>query len=146
MKDAVTGGAAKVYVQADAPSLSQPFTVTIRASSTGGDVKFSRVYLEVKGVELIDLRDSVSFHHNGERHNESVHIKKSSTTFSQEYNVAPEGVISGGESEGWTFDVTLPAGAMPTFRGKFSRHYYSVRAGLDCFGNDPDSGWIELHM
>ncbi|WP_309400323.1 hypothetical protein [Cerasicoccus maritimus] len=146
MKDAVTGGGAKVFAQAEAPVLGQPFTVTITASSTGADVKYDRVYLKVRGIEYIDMHDNVSFSHDGQSHNKSVHIKKSTTTFEQEFNVAPAGVLPGSATEGWTIDVQLPENAMPSFRGRYARHYYAIFAGLDCFGNDPDSGWIELHM
>lgn len=146
MKDAMTGGAAKVFVQAEAPTFGQPFTVTINASSTGGEVKFDRVYLKVRGIEVIDTHERVDFSHEGESHSKSVHIKKSATTFEQEFNVSPAGVITESGSESWTFEVQLPANAMPSYRGRYAKHYYAIFAGLDCFGNDPDSGWVELHI
>lgn len=32
----------------------------------------------------------------------------------------------------------------PAFRSKHAKHYYRILAGLDCVGNDPDSGGSRL--
>ncbi|MBF0263916.1 MAG: hypothetical protein HQL46_01495 [Gammaproteobacteria bacterium] len=44
----------------------------------------------------------------------------------------------------WIVDVELPENAPTIFYGRFCQHSYQAFAGLDCFGNDPDSGWQEL--
>ena len=42
--------------------------------------------------------------------------------------------------------LELGSGFNPEFTGRYARHYYQVFAGMDCFGNDPDSGWIRLNV
>ena len=67
MKDAVTGGAAKVFVDVSGDKIDQPITITIRAKSAGNEVKYDRVYLQVEGIEEVEVPDTdVIYDEDGE--------------------------------------------------------------------------------
>ena len=59
MKNAITGGAAKVYLDAEPISFEEPFKVTIRAQTEDQEVKVDRVYLQIRGVERVEVEDVV---------------------------------------------------------------------------------------
>jgi hypothetical protein len=147
IKNAVTGGAAKVYVDVSGENMKEPFSVTVRAQSTGGDVKYDRVYLKVEGIEQVEVPDvDVVYDEDGDSHRKREIVGARHTSFESDYTVASAGVIAENGQEEWTIEVELPSNALPVFRGRYTRHYYRVFAGLDCFGNDPDSGWVELNL
>lgn len=147
IKNAVTGGAAKVYVDAVEGKLTEPFTITVRATPQGCDVKYDRVYLDIEGVESVEVPD-YDFHYDegGERRTRREVVRKKATTLDLKMTVAEAGELKDGENGEWSIEVSLPDGAVPHFRGRYAKHTYRMRAGLDTFGNDPDSGWIELRV
>lgn len=147
MKNAVTGGAAKVSVEIPAARLAEPFQVKVRAISQGVTVKYSRVYLIIEGIESIDAPDcDVEIMQNGARLAAKGHGRRSETSLRHEVNIAGAGEIQPNQTGEWVAEVRLPAGALPEFRGRFTKHEYRVFAGLDCTGNDPDSGWVALRV
>ena len=147
MKNAITGGAAKVFVDAQSPKLGEPFMVTVRAQSQGASVKYDRVYLYVRGYEEVNVPDvDVVYDKDGDSHRRTENVSASCVTFEHDMTVAPGGTIEPDGSEEWTIEVNIPSSAPPPYQGKYTRHFYQVYAGLDCFGNDPDSGWIKLNL
>lgn len=147
MKNALTGGAATVYVDLEDAQIGSPFAVTVRVQSKDAEVKYNRVYLKVEGIEKVEVPDvDVQYNNNGDRTRRREIVRARSKTLQQELTVAEGGVLSANESVEWTVEVKLPEGATPPFRGKYTDHHYQVFAGLDCFGNDPDSGWKRLHV
>lgn len=135
--NAVTGGAAKVSVQVPQARLREPFNVTVQATSTGQDVKYSKVYIKIEGVEQVEMED---------KENNNRKVRASAKTVDLIFTVAPAGVLAANESGEWSIDVELPQTATPEFKGQFTRHFYRIWAGLDTVGNDPDSGWQEIVM
>lgn len=147
MKNVITGGAAKVYVDAETPKIGQPFNITVRAQSQGSDVKYDRVYLTIRGQEEIEVPDTdVIYDSDGESQRKTETVYASHTTFEQEMTVSASGEIESDGSDEWTIEVNIPESAPPQYKGRYSSHYYEVYAGLDCFGNDPDSGWVKLNI
>ena len=55
-----------------------------------------------------------------------------------------EEVLSANETYAWQIEVELPENAQYPFRGRFCQFSHLAQAGVSCFGNDPDSGWIEF--
>ena len=147
LKNAVTGGSAKVYVDVQHAKLAEPFEVVIRAQPQGCDVKFDRVYLDVEGMESVEVPDyDFEYEEDGVRRRRTEIVRKKAKTVDLKMTVADAGEIKEGETGEWKIEVRLPEGSIPEFRGKYSRHSYRLRAGLDCFGNDPDSGWIDFRV
>ena len=147
LKNAVTGGAAKVYLEISEASLNEPFHVTIRAEPQGSDVPFKRLYLYIVGEEYVEVED-YDFHY--EDHGQSYHrreiVRERAESLRLEYTVVEDGELKDGEPQEWTVEIELPEDALPEFHGRISHHYYKAYAGLDCFGNDPDSGWVEFSV
>ena len=63
-----------------------------------------------------------------------------------EVSVAEGQVLTANEGYEWTTTIELPSNAQPVYNGKYCKHSYIARTSLDCFGNDPDSGWVELNI
>ena len=147
LKNAVTGGAAKVSVDVGTVTRGQSFEVTVRAQADDADVKYDRVYLKVEGVEEAEVPSSDTVRDNdGDSHRRRENARARCTTFETKTDVAPEGELPANQSGEWTVQVEIPETANPEFTGRYARHYYQVFAGMDCFGNDPDSGWIRLNV
>ncbi len=147
IKNAITGGAAKVFVDAESPKMGEPFTVTVRAQSQGATVKYDRVYLYIRGWEEVAVPDiDIAYDEDGEVRRKQETVRASDTTFNHEMTVSAAGEIAENGSEEWTVQVDIPTSAPPPYRGKYTTHYYEIYAGLDCFGNDPDSGWVKLNI
>ena len=147
MKNAITGGAAKVFVEADSPKIGEPFTVTIRAQSQGATVKYDRVYLYVRGWEEVEVPDvDVVYDEDGDSSRKQETVRASDTTFNHEMTISSSGEIEEDGTAEWTVEVDIPTSAPPPYNGKYTTHYYEIYAGLDCFGNDPDSGWVRLNL
>lgn len=147
LKNAITGGAAKVYIDTAPITFGEPFEVVIRVQVDDDDVKINRVYLEVEGNEEIEVPDTdVVYESDGDVERRTEIVRARSTTTELEITVAEGQVLSANESYEWVVTVELPGNALPAYRGRYCEHSYVARASLDCFGNDPDSGWLELNM
>ncbi|SCX95963.1 hypothetical protein [Desulfoluna spongiiphila] len=145
VKNAVTGGAAKVYVECDGFSFSEPFTVTVVAQTKDAPVKISRAYLKVQGEEEVEVPDvDVEFDSDGDVERRLETVRASHVTVDQEYTVIDAQELEANKTYRWEVEVELPADAPLIYRGRFCEHTYCAFAGLDCFGNDPDSGWVAL--
>jgi hypothetical protein len=145
IKNAVTGGAAKVSVEIPAAKLTEAFQVKVRAVPQNCSVKYNRVYLLIEGVESVDIPD-YEVKPAGAQQSHREQVRKSAETLRLELNVAGAGELQADQTGEWSTDVKLPAGAIPEFRGKLSSHGYRAFAGLDCTGNDPDSGWVPFRV
>jgi len=146
MKNAVTGGAAKVYLDCDRLSFTEPFTLTIRAQTGDASVNVSRVYVKVMGKERVSVPDiDVIYDDDGVGQRRSETVRASHRTVQLEVTVADGQTLEPNESYEWEVAVELPSHAPSIYKGRYCQHSYRAMAALDCFGNDPDSGWIELH-
>jgi hypothetical protein len=146
MKNAITGGGAKVFIDCDAISYTGAFQVRIRAEVADADLEIKRVYLKLSGEEEVEVPDvDVLYDQDGEeaeRRVENVYAKNE--TVNLEINVAGAEELKANNSYEWIAEVTLPSNAPSIYKGKYCQHIYSVLVGLDAVGNDPDSGWVEL--
>jgi hypothetical protein len=145
-KNAVTGGAAKVYLDLEVGSFGEPIQVRIKAESQGSNVKYSRIYLEIEGVEEVEVPDVDVVYERDNSHVKRERVYASHKSLELDITVADSGVLAENESGEWVTEVQLPENALNTFYGRYTKHYYRILAGIDCFGNDPDSGWKEIRF
>ncbi|WP_269524224.1 hypothetical protein [Coraliomargarita parva] len=136
MANAITGNAAKVTVSAAPVAPGQPVALDIQALAKDATVAYSRVYVKIRGRETIDLHDRDG--------NSTERIRRHENTFEMETVVDGAGELAANESKTWSCEVTIPSTAPAFYRGKYAEHFYEVQVGLDCAGNDPDSGWVRL--
>ena len=147
LTSAITGGSAKVHLEIEEPALREPFIVKITAEVGDNELEISKVYLWVRAEEEVEIHDIDIAVREGDGvlvRNENV--KAETETLRLEIEVSGEETLDGGQTYEWECEIVLPEDALPTFHGVNAHHVYTVQAGLDCFGNDPDSGWVEIEV
>ena len=137
----ITGGAAKVYVECEQVTPGMPAKVWVRAQAES-DLKINSVYLLVRAREYAELRD-VDYQDGRTR---SEVVRGSEQTYDTRIEIAGGQQLEAGQEYTWEGELTLPAEVNPTFRGRIISHTWEIQAGLDAFGNDPDSGWKEIQV
>ncbi len=135
----ITGGGAKVFVTAENPSRTTPFTVKVKAVVADHELKISRAYVRLIGLEEVYIP-------NVRVENSTQNIRENTNTFERDFNIALEQTLNPNQEYEWEAQVEFPADAQPTFRGRYATHTLRILAGLDTPGNDPDSGWIVLDV
>ena len=147
LKNFVTGGGAKVTVEAIEPALGGPFQVRIHAAVEDAEVAIKQVYLKVASLETVVIKD-VEIARIIDEKMETVRedIEKTTTVHDQKIEVAGEQVLNANEEYDWETTVTLPGNALPSFVGMTAKHEWKILAGLDTSGNDPDSGWVVIDL
>jgi len=139
---AVTGGGATVTVQVPQVVRGQSADVAVQATAKK-DLEISGVYLEIRCREEADVRDT-DFDEKGGIDREIVRGRK--TTWSTKVDIAGGQKLQEGEATSWEGTFTVPPSSAPSLRGQMVRVKWEVRAGLDAWGNDPDSGWREVEV
>ncbi|MFO0552250.1 MAG: hypothetical protein U0271_27940 [Polyangiaceae bacterium] len=141
LKNAVTGGAATVQVQAPPVQRGTPAMVQIWAQAkSSGSV--NGVYLLVRAVEHAQVRDTD--YNNGSVRTETV--RNTHTAWEYRIPVAGPFQMAEGQQMNWQASLQLPTNIGPSFQGQTISHVWEVQAGLDMTGNDPDSGWVQLQV
>ncbi len=147
MKNFVTGGGAEVAVVAVEPTRGGPFTVKIHAAVGEADIEIKAVYLKVASMETVVINDvEIARVINEKMETVREDIEKTTTVHDQTINVAGAQTLKAGEEYDWETTVTLPDTAPPSFVGVTAKHEWKILAGLAVPGNDPDSGWILIHL
>jgi len=147
MAQAVTGGGAKVHLEVIEPTLRSPFIVRISAEVSDNDLEINKVYLLIRAEEEVVIHNLDIATREGDGvsvRNEDV--KAETETLRLEIEVSGSETLEANQTYEWECEVTLPDDALPTFHGINAHHAYAMQAGLDCFGNDPDSGWLEVNI
>ncbi len=135
-KNFMTGGHAKVKIELPPIAFpSTPITVKVIAEATA-DFDCNGVFVDVSATE------SASFKPAGADNT----VNHSASTYSTTVQIGPAFKMAKGETKEWTGVITLPRDVQPTFKGKSMKHLVSACGRLDTKGNDPDSGFIELHV
>ncbi len=141
----ITGGSAKVFVEADSMKIGEPFQVRIKAMVKDEPIQIDRVYLQVQGLEAVRVHDTdIQRSQDGQTRSRSETINRTHQTYIDEINVAGQMNLAATMTYDWTEEVIIPESAQPIYLGRYARHTYRIKAGLDMAGNDPDSGWVEL--
>lgn len=145
IKNSITGGAANVYLESAPLQFGQPFTVTVKVQTHDAPVKISRAYLRIQGVEEVEVPDvDVVYEEDGEANRRRELVGARHQSLELELTIADGQELEADTGYEWNVDVQLPEHASAIYKGRFCQHFYQAMAGLDCFGNDPDSGWVEL--
>lgn len=142
VKNAITGGGAEVTVEVGevSPDGDLPIRITALAKA---DVKAKRVYVQVQSIEAAIVED-IDVYRDGRAVREQVEGQM--ITQDIHVDIAGECEIANGATEVWEGSIELPEDGAPSFYGHIIKHTWHIKAGLDTFGNDPDSGWIEFEV
>lgn len=152
VRNMVTGGGATVTLEVEEPSRTQPFRVHIKAVVADSDINPKRVYLKIRSVErvrVINVPVPIEKMVDGERRivgTENGEYTQETTLFSGEFDVAGGATLPANSEHQWNIEVSLPDQAIQTYLGENASHEWEFFAGLDTFGNDPDSGWVAVEI
>lgn len=141
----VTGGGAKVSVEALEPSLDRPFKVRVGAVVSEAELSIDRVYLNIRAEEEVRLPKPRNREQSESELNEN-DFREEQQTFRQEFPVSGAETLSAGGEYSWEAEISLPSGLNGTYIGRNAWHRWYIQAGLDAKGNDPDSGWVEIKL
>lgn len=146
VKNAVTGGAAEVELGYEDFSFTEPFKVQVRVTTGDAAVKIDRAYLKIQGTEEVEVPDVdvVYDSEEDETYRRMETVMASNKTVDLDITIAEGQELAPNETFEWETEIELPADLPSIYRGHYCQHTYQMQAGLDCFGNDPDSGWIEI--
>lgn len=146
LKNVITGGAAKVSVECENFSLDSPFEVIVKVQTLDAPVKIRKAYLDVVGREELSVGD-IDIVSDGEGGLDSrlETITGEFDSVALKFTLAEAHELEADKLYEWSVEVKLPEDAQPVFKGHYCQHTYLAFAGLDCFGNDPDSGWVEIN-
>ena len=144
---AITGSGAKVHLEIIEPALQEPFMAKITAEVGDGELKIKKVYFFIRAKEEVEIPDLDIAVQEGDGFSvRNENVKAETETLRLDIEVSGEETLAGNQTYEWECEIVLPEEALPTFNGVNAHHIYSIQAGLDCFGNDPDSGWLEVDI
>lgn len=145
MKNAITGGGAKVHLDVVNPTKNAPFTVKVQATIGDADVKIDKVYVNVEGVETIEMEvPVVEKDAKPDAPAKSERKSAEAKTYQKEIVLAGPQTLKAKQQYAWEGTVQLPETALATYKGVNAKHEWRLMAALSTFGNDPDSGWISI--
>lgn len=139
--NAVTGGAAKVEIEF-MPMIAMPgekIRVKVKATSTGAEVKSQGIFVDLNGMERVKLDRGVA---TGVDSNVSL----SKATYESAIAFAPAFVLAAGETKVFEGTIEIPMAAQPSYAGAYTSHEWNIRGRLEAFGNDPDSGYLQIKI
>jgi hypothetical protein len=141
MKNAVTGGAAKVSIEYPSEPLKpgDNLHVKVTVMSSGGSFKSKGVYVDLVGKEHGSVHGSSRCDKCGQYDN-SAKIKVSKKTHDQSIPLGGAMELNENESKVFEGDIQIPPNAQPSYSGSI-KHEWQVRGRVEAFGNDPDSGY-----
>jgi hypothetical protein len=143
----VTGGGAKLTLEAVEPSRNGPFKVRIHATVGESALESQGVFLKVAGVETVRVKEVEVAKKTGDAIEVvKEDIERAAATYEQKIQIAPSQPLPAKSEHDWEATVTLPAGVLPTYRGSNAKHEWKVLAEIEVAGNNPDSGWVILDM
>jgi hypothetical protein len=158
--DRVTGSSANVSVETDADLVRPGQSVTVRITVKNGlsALEARALLLEIEGVESIDLPRYANWANvvedvatatskSGVRSGtKATSSRNSAKTFEATVTVSPGLSLAVGEERKFQGTFRLPANVQPTYQGRYANHVWRMRARLDVFGTDPNTGWRSFRV
>lgn len=111
----------------------------MKATSTGQEVKSKGCFIDLNGVESINLK-------KGDAMDLEKDLRVEKEVFSKELQIAPEFVLKPNETKVFEAEVVVPGNLQPSFSGSFASFGYNIRGRIEAFGNDPDSGFKPVRL
>jgi len=147
IKNLVTGGSAEVQLEIESVKLSEPFNINMCVTVANEKLKIEGAYLIIQSIEDIEMpnTDAPKRDEEGNKIPEKM-IRSHTVTSEQKVEMSSGLELQANEEYVWKSVVKLEADTQPVYEGKYCKHHYRVKAYVDCYGNDPDSGWIELEV
>lgn len=139
----MTGGGATVTLAVGEATLGSPFVVQVSATANA-DIDVSAIYVQLRAVEHAEVRD-VDYDYGEGRHRIE-YVEGTHTTYTEKFVIGEKVSLQEGQTMMWEGKITVPESANPSFDGHMISHQWTILGALDCFGNDPDTGWQTFQM
>lgn len=147
VKNMVTGGAADVFVEITNANFEEGITVNTRVVVKDADLKMEKIYLRLRSVEHVKAPDiDIAQDRNGVIHHIREDVHHQEVIHNEEFIVTGAETLQSGREYSWTTEINLGEDANASYYGNNAKHVWQVYAGVDCYGNDPDSGWVEFDL
>ncbi|WP_196888970.1 hypothetical protein [Aureivirga sp. CE67] len=121
-----------------------PLIIKIRIKDN--NIQMNSLYLKVRATETVDVSKIEYEFEDGEMEKDLERIKKNVETFSNSFEVSGSQILESGTEYTFEFNCPIPNNVSLTYRGVHAQHKWEFFAGVDCSGNDPDSGWNEIEV
>lgn len=145
IKNAITGGSADVSLEIGEASLGGSTPVRITAVIGDADLKIDKVYLKVRSRESVFVRNiPVAVERSDYVDVRRQDVEQDIDLYKERHEISGKEVLNANETYTWEGELTLPSDAKASYYGEQAKHVWEAFAGLDAFGNDPDSGWVEF--
>lgn len=137
--NAVTGGAAKVYIEVlGQPVRGEEVNVRVTVSSTGSEIRSQGIFVDLTAKEEIYIPN----YKTAGEYSEGLHT----STFDQAFQIAAPLTLMPNETRTFEGTIAVPSNAPPTYQGPYCKHNWRIRGRVEMFGNDPDSGYIDIFV
>ena len=139
----MTGGGATVTLAVGEATLGSPFVVQVSATANA-DIDVSAIYVQLRAVEHAEVRD-VDYDYGEGRHRIE-YVEGTHTTYTEKFVIGEKSFPSGGVDDDVGRQDYGTGVSQPWFDGHMISHQWTILGALDCFGNDPDTGWQTFQM
>lgn len=141
--DFITGGAAEVSVHCKEFNVYEPIHVRIHVTVDQRDIHPEEVYLYVAGIHEQKYTEIEEYYdEHGHLDSRAVEHVERETFHNVKISVASKPRLDSGQSYSYEVEIEIPEECPEPFIANGERVYYSLFAGLDLPGNDPDSGYL----
>lgn len=126
---------------------NQPVQLLITCAVDDKDLDVKKVYLQIRATEKVTVRNVEKAKKTGDRvDTKREDVSASSQTYKTEIQLSGPQQLTANQSYEWPAEFQVPAHINGTYRGPNASHEWSVYAGLDVAGNDPDSNWVQIEI
>lgn len=132
--NSVTGGGAVVSLGYEEGSISSPFIVNVLVEVKDADIDAANVYLKYRAFEEL-LNKNMD-----EETGEVIEDWEVGEVYDKTFEAAGGQVLKAGEKYNFEVELDLADSNLVSFQGEERRVKCTLYAGIDCSGNDPDSG------
>lgn len=150
IKNLVTGGSADVVLNVEPTQHGVPFNITVQVLVAAEELKIEGAYLQIQGVEDIEVPYTQHVKDKtmdiSKTHSKKDTIRCHTITSEQKIQIAQGMKLEANEAYKWDAVAKLAPDNEPAYKGVHCNHHYRAKAYLDCYGNDPDSGWVDLEI
>lgn len=136
----VTGGGANVALGYENGSVSVPFKVNVLIEVKDIDIEANGIYLNYNANE--ELLQKKMDEESGEVSEEWEY----ESDYHKEIKVSGPQILKSGEKYNFEIDVDITDSELVTFEGEKRRVKCTLLGGIDCKGNDPDSGFKTINV
>ena len=146
LKNSLTGGWAEVKVMIPEGGVergaSLPVTIEVQVKDETIDV--SKIYSKFCCEEVVDIPNFRSRDEDNRNDIDYVHVNVKSDLLDEEFVIEEGLTLESNQTYTYDGNLSVPEDLPPSFTGRHATVEWSVYAGLDMRGNDPDSGWVEV--